>query len=111
MTVHMIQLDIPADAPSGLVDTAIPNWLAARQAWQTNDPLSHHGDGGHYRADWRFEFAPHDRPSLLDTLENVLNGVDWYRIRYHECDHDEPAIIRDGCSWDETRTGGTVPAL
>lgn len=59
---------------------------------------------GHWRFAWH-----EDHTQLLDDLESDLQGeVDWYRIKYHECDHDQ-SEGRVGCSWDETREFGTIP--
>lgn len=56
---------------------------------------------------WRFAWAE-DATVLLDDLESDLqNYVGWYRIGYHQCDHDQMA--RGGCSWDREREYGTVP--
>lgn len=57
---------------------------------------------------WRFDWAE-DATALLDDLEADLQAeVAWYRLRFHECSHDESDSVE--CSWDETREFGTIPA-
>lgn len=56
---------------------------------------------------WRFAWSE-DRAILLDNLAGQADAwCPWYRIRWHECDHDEDG--RDACVWAETRRGGSIP--
>lgn len=67
-------------------------------------------DTEHTTGWWRFAWHE-DATLLLDDLEADLQAeVDWYRLKYHVCDHDQ-SEDRVGCSWDEseTREFGTIP--
>lgn len=121
MSIHAVDLVCAADtdnvfvAPNGFVDV----WLTNHVAWEPDGDLTQDnarptldtepGVPDHYRGGiWRFEWTE-DRSILLDNLEGHASSYcPWYRIRWHECDHDG---AWDECSWDEsaTRTGGTVP--
>lgn len=37
---------------------------------------------------------------LQKFTDKLMNKVDWYRVGYHECDHDE--ADRTGCGWQDT---------
>ena len=74
--------------------------------------VTHGETTDHTTGYWRFAWHE-DATTLLDDLETDLQSeADWYRLRYHSCQHDEDSSTRDGCSWDEaqTRDYGTVPA-
>lgn len=117
MTVHMIK--IWSEYPNN--DNHFNRMYQACEDWASNyaetletqrlaltrftaDETTNHTAGW-----WRFEWHE-DATPLLDDLESDLQSeVEYYRIRYHSCDHDEAS--GDGCSWDEsqTREYGTVP--
>jgi hypothetical protein len=70
-------------------------------------------DEPYRRAFWRFDPGTHSVAALLNDLETSLSGnAEWYRIRYHSCDHDRPAADRGGCTWDslKARFSGPVPS-
>lgn len=48
---------------------------------------------------------------VLDDIENVLTGRDWYELRTHNCDHDiSDGTGSGGCSeFTAQRSSGTVP--
>lgn len=116
----------PADASAAFVgaqNSYVSVWLTNMVAWepdgdltQSNDPPRHVDSSepispysvDHYRGGvWRFAWSE-DKSILLDNLEGQAAAYcDWYRIRWHECDHD--ADDRQGCQWDEIRSGGTIP--
>lgn len=118
MTVHMFR--VVCDKPDSIGETQanqiVNQWLADNTPW-TDDPTPHEitlventpisDPPTHFRGDVRFEFTD-DKPALFEQIETDLNGIaSWYRIGYHECDHDEET--GSGCAWDETREGGNVP--
>jgi hypothetical protein len=119
MTVHMVRLFI--EPPKGNADQAINNWVENHNEWE-DDPVEHSltettvgidGSGTQYiRGDYRF-IQDSDATTLLNRLENRLQssqGGLWYRIGYHQCDHDEDQSTP--CSWDgsETRENGDIPS-
>ena len=94
----------------------VDQWLADNTPW-TDDPTPHEitlvddtaisDRPTHFRGDVRFEFSD-DKPALFDQIETDLNGIaSWYRIGYHECDHDEDSATP--CAWEQVVEGGTVP--
>lgn len=65
----------------------------------------------HVRANYRYRESEH-LGTLLDDLEAAIPpGTPWFAIYYHSCDHDLPADMRGGCSWESTprRARGSVP--
>jgi hypothetical protein len=122
MSIHCVHLQVDKDATAALVQGTtgfIAVWLNNFTAWTNPNQENRNveltntdpdGESGldYYESNlWRFEWSA-DKANLLDNLEgHVAARSNWYRIRWHECDHDEDA--RGGCSWDEIRTGGTVP--
>lgn len=117
MTVHMVR--IMAEQPKGNAESAIDNWVQNHNEW-TDDSVDHSltetsadidGKGTTYvRGDYRF-IQDSTVTDLLDTLERRLQSLQgglWYRIKYHECAHDEENPRP--CSWQETREGGTIPS-
>lgn len=108
------------EPPKGNAETAIDNWVQNYNEWES-DPVEHtlavtntalDGSGVDYvQANYRF-IQDSAATSLLDDLESRLQSLQgglWYRIGYHDCNHDESN--RDGCTWDttETRENGTIP--
>lgn len=120
MTVHMIRLYSEPPKNANHFDrmwTACENWVATySEALQTDRlELTHitETDEGaaseHTTGVWRFEMTA-DANTLLADLEADLQAeVNWYRLKYHSCDHDEST--QGGCSWDDTQTRefGTIP--
>lgn len=122
MSIHCIELVCDSNADAALVQPTtgfIAVWLNNFTAWevpgQTNENVTLRdaqpalGIPEHYRAPlWRFEWSE-SRALLLDNLEGHVSArTNWYRMRYHECFHDEDSP--SACEWDEIRTGGTVPS-
>lgn len=116
MTVHMTRLFI--EPPKGNAESAVDNWVQNHTEW-TGDPVSHalertntdiDGDGVEYvHGDYRFiQAEPADE--LLTDLEDRLarfQGGLWYRVGYHECEHDEPDP--SACEWEDVRESSGVP--
>lgn len=105
----------------GASNSYVSVWLTNYTAWEaqdnqpptlTNTALDGSGtsywDGGI----WRFAWSE-DRSIMLDNLEGQASAYcPWYRIRWHECDHDgeqADGSAPDGCQWDEVRSNGPVP--
>lgn len=110
MTVHMIQ--ILSHWPDGYteddIDATVQNWVDNHTEW-IEDTVAHtitgsntavDGTGTKYlRGTFRFEWSD-DKTVLLDNCESTLQDyVDWYRLGYHQCLHDETG----GCDWDDKR--------
>ena len=123
MVVHMIQLRCevkPNTSEQQLRDaceawaTLYPETLAAERT-----PIERVPGGAdtpaHYRGAWRFEWSG-DRITLLDHLQSDIQPrINWARIDYHACSHDEDPTARPGCAWDTAaadlpRIIGTPPA-
>lgn len=68
------------------------------------------GQPEHLRALHRFD-ASEGKTALLDAFEDgVAADIEWYELRYHECDHDRPPGDRTGCGgWNVERSYGTIP--
>ena len=118
MTVHMVRVwsEYPNnDNHFNRMHQACENWVSNHsETLETQRlPLTRITDvetTNHTDGFWRFAWHE-DAPTLLDNLESALQAeVDYYRIRYHSCSHDETS--RHRCTWDEsmTREYGTVPA-
>lgn len=114
MSVHMVQIvaENPSDTTLEDERTAVNDWIDSYSETlelQSGDLIETESvDGQQYLYGyWRFEISD-DKTSLLDDAENALSGVvQWYRIKYHVCDHDESD--RSGCTWDDERTAGSIP--
>lgn len=112
----MVRLFI--EPPKGEAESAVDNWVQNHTEW-TDDPVSHtltetnteiDGSGTAYlRGDYHFiQNEPTD--DLLSDLEARLSGFQgglWYRLAYHECDHDEEQSTP--CAWEQTRESGDIP--
>lgn len=116
MTVHMVRVIL--EPPKGEAESAVDNWVQNHTEWD-DDPVEHtlternteeDGSGTDYvRGDYRFiqEETP---DALLDDLEDRLQSFQsglWYRLKYHECTHDEDNP--KPCSWDQVREADDVP--
>lgn len=117
MSIHAIDFAAAANTDAYLIDTYIPQWLTTHSAWddprQSNDPPQLvTGDPGlgipdHYSGGvWRFAWSA-SKSVLLDNLVAYTQSYagDWWRIRWHECFHDETG----GCAWTDVRSDGTLP--
>ena len=116
MTTHMIRLFV--EPPKGEAEEAVNNWVENHTVWE-DDPVSHElreanteleGSGTDYlRGDYWF-LQDSSATEIIDDLADRLDGFQdglWYRIGYHECDHDEDTPTP--CAWEQTRDGGDVP--
>jgi hypothetical protein len=110
---------IYAEKPTGVskeeANQIIDTWKSQNTPW-TDDPADHNlnftkptpeGDTECFVGTIRFEFFD-DADKLTQDIKYGLSGVvDWARIGYHECDHDEGSGT--GFSWDSSTEFGTVP--
>lgn len=107
------------EPPKGEAESAVDNWVQNHTEWE-DDPVEHtlietntepDGSGTEYvQGDYRF-IQDSTATGLLDGLESRLQDLEgglWYRVGYHECDHD--GSDRSGCAWDDIRENGPVPA-
>lgn len=118
MVVHYVRIycEDPNNTNLDTIRTEVQNWVSNHTEW-TNDREPHTVN----RVDQPFHSVvfltgtfrfttDSDRLPLLDEAENTLQqNVGWYRICYHQCDHDEAS--HTGCSNDpnNTREYGTIP--
>lgn len=91
------------------INTALDEWVSKQSEW-TADPQAHvintspgiDGETVYYGGTYRFTKESDAKDTLLQKCGDKLkNKLDWYRLGYHDCDHDEQAS--DGCSWDGER--------
>jgi hypothetical protein len=113
---YRIYAQNPAGVSKEEANQIIDDWKAQNTPW-TEDPADHNlsasnteldGSGTeHYVGTVRFEFSD-DSDQLTQDIKYGLSGVvEWARIGYHKCDHDEDSGT--GCSWDSSTEIGTVP--
>jgi len=119
MTVHMFR--VYAHNPKAYtlteINNAVDDWIADHNRWG-EDTIDHSlsvgntaldGSGAEYlRGDFRFNQTD-PRADIEFTFEQKIQpALDWYRIGYHECDHDEESDT--GCSWQDVMEYGTIPS-
>lgn len=115
MTVHMFRIVAASESTDtgGMtlseINSAMDDWMSKQSRWEA-DPTEHVvtlsepiGDGtSHYTGNYRLTFDSETKDNLLQKLGDKLKKkLDWYRIGYHQCDHDESSPT--GCSWDDER--------
>lgn len=116
MAVHMFRVYVDPGPMGGekLVQT-VDDWISKRTKWK-DDTVEHGifpvtdietGEQTHYQGDVRFEKTEAKDNILQKLTDKLKNKVNWYRVGYHECFHDEddPAP----CTWDASAEFGTVP--
>lgn len=112
------KLRIYLEPPKVDAETVIDNWIqdysdSSHNASTDNlrEATTGLGENGTKYVVGSYLFHHHTSvTTLLDDLESELQSFGnevWYRIGYHECDHDEDD--RTGCSWEKVRSGGSVP--
>lgn len=116
MTTHMVRIYASANISKSDAESAIDSWVTAHDPWVegTQESLSKSstepGGSGteYYTYNARFHIENSTKQEVLDAIESELDTLaDWYRLGYHECNHDEDAA--GDCSWDDTRVNGDVP--
>lgn len=133
MTVHAVEIvcstgqadnpsTVPAPEPPDLVDVlpervnqnvfdTLTEALPGQSMPATIVNTEPDGTGtDHIKARYRVD-GGHDKATVLDELEKgAVADAEWYEIRMHECDHDEPDNQRTGCpGWTVERSSGIVP--
>lgn len=130
MTVHAIEIvsateqqsspDVsllpePPSAVEALHDRIETDVLPAFDRWPDEDTeMTLAGTEGdsveHVLGRYRFAIVE-DKQTIVDAIESdVVTDMEWYEVRHHECDHDEPSDERAGCSgWTTERSYGSVP--
>lgn len=120
MTVHMFNIVVGPDTSQltfSDAETHVNNWLDSHNQWA--DDLESHTlreiqddtRGTYWTCSARFTFDD-TKSELLQYIEDKLQGnCLWYRIGYHNCNHDGSGT--PACSWDDsvewTDSGETVP--
>jgi len=86
-------------------NTAMDDWVSNNTEW-VEDPGEHKialADSGTdvmwLHGSYRFELTDAKDNLLQKAGDKLENKVPWYRLVYHQCDHDEDD--RPGCPWDE----------
>lgn len=94
MTVHMFRCFItPGKMSIDDLETRINDWVQSNAEW-TEDTVDH--------------TLTERNTAIDDTKSNILqkfgdkldNKVDWYRVGFHSCTHDETNA--EPCSWEDT---------
>jgi hypothetical protein len=88
------------------LETRLNDWKTSNNQW-TDDSIAHELneyrdiDGNLICHQMSIRFEQTDtKANLLQKLTDKLeNKVDWYRVGYHACDHDEENS--SPCSWDD----------
>jgi len=118
MAVHMVRMLMEAVLSAEDVQAIVDEWINNHNEW-TEDPVEHSlsevnteedGSGVDYlRGDFRF-IQEESLTALLDDLVSTYDSSPasfWYRVVYHECDHDKDNPTN--CRWDEKRESGVIP--
>jgi hypothetical protein len=116
--IHMFRI-VAGKPPSVGVTQAnqlVDQWLATYTPW-ADDPTPHGitlvddpitDAPPHFRCDLRFE-RDSSMTTIRDQIETDLSDmVNWYRIVYHECLHDENS--GGACSWESVTDYGQPPS-
>lgn len=119
MAVHNLRLTVATVDPNGdPVDLQArkeeaQNWVDNHQellkplssTFITGNTDPEGGTGSDYaRGSWRFAWDE-DPVAMKDEIGSWLqNHFQWWAVAYHQCDHDEDAGERPGCSWDHEWT-------
>jgi hypothetical protein len=122
MAVHMIRVYA---AKGGYtleeVQQAVSDWVQSHTEW-TADIDDHQielreanpdpGATEYFQGEFRFELDDAKDNLLQKAADKLKNKVPWFRLVYHQCDHDTEA--GDGCSseerWNWEGKDVTVPA-
>jgi len=109
MAVHAIIGYIAYDSGMTVqeIQDAVDDWVSKRAKWESDwstdvrvSNTSFDGDGIDFCSfSVRFEWSEDKDNTLQKCADKFKKKVDWFRLVYHECDHD--ASNPTGCSWDE----------
>lgn len=121
MTVHMFRVFIGRGKMDiSDLESRINNWVESKNEW-TDGPVDHElskrsteSDGSgdtYYVVDVRFNQSDTKDNILQKLTDKLKKKVDWYRVGYHACTHDESDS--HPCSWDNndewTAKDTTIP--
>lgn len=89
------------------IDSAVQDWVSSYSEWAEDHithviSLSTAPSGTEWvTGDFRF-LSSDDKTALLNDAESTLqNEVNWYRLGYHICSHDEQSTT--SCGWEDVR--------
>lgn len=108
MGVHMIRVIASRNGMTLTeINDALDTWVDNHSEW-VEDPVNHHiteekTDSGtvYYGGNYRFHTTDAKDNLLTKCGDKLKNKVEWYRLGYHSCDHNESD--RQSCSWDDER--------
>lgn len=114
MTVHKFEVCTSTNFTLQQARDAVSNWIGNHEETLTprkvnirEENTNPDGSGTDYYRGMLNFLITEDKQALIDeAVSDIGANCDWYRIRYHECDHDS---VEDGCGWNETYTDGSVP--
>lgn len=122
MAVHMFRVLVGPQSSWSQVDVnaAVEDWMNKQSEW-TADSTAHSMAGvvspvdgtPYWQGDYRLTFDSEPKANLYQKLEDKLvNKPDWYRVGYHECEHDEtdptPCAFTDIREWTDKDV--TIPS-
>lgn len=91
------------------INSAMDDWMSKQSEW-VSDPTEHavtlvepeSGAASYYQGNYRLTFDSDTKDNILQKLGDKLKTkVDWYRVGYHQCDHDQDTGT--GCFWGDER--------
>lgn len=111
MTIHAFQIYTTDNLPGteSELQRFVDEWVNSQPIWEnhggynpkvTKNNTEMDGSGlDYYNCSARFE-KQNSATEVLQLVAETLNyhGVEWYRLYYHECDHDGG---EGGCEWNE----------
>jgi len=109
MTVHMIRVFIGPNDKMTLqqANDELDKWVNNHSEW-VEDMAAHvvsetvtPSGSKYWLGSYRFQFDDAKDNLLTKCEDKLTDKCDWYRLGYHNCDHDESD--RSGCSWDDQR--------
>jgi len=119
MTTHMFR--VYAHNPDAYtlteINSIVNGWIADHDRW-SEDTVDHSlsvtntsadGTGIEYlHGDFRFNQTVPKADIEFAFEQKIQPALDWYRIGYHECEHDEES--GSGCSWQDVLEYGPIPS-
>jgi len=115
MTVHMVEVVASSDVDAQKVRDKIADLKSkyGEKLSKQNAPfeLTETMDGtSYYRGRFRVTLSDKEKEKndLTEQIEKELDkSASWWRVKYHECDHDENQ--RTSCSWEYDNSARTIP--
>lgn len=114
MTVHCVEIVSATDVDEQKVKNKISDLISkyGEKLPKQNAPFSQTEtlDGTqYYKGNFRVTLndKENEKNDLTEQIEKEVDkSASWWRVRWHECDHDEEN--RGGCSWDYENSAGSV---